>query len=575
VFSPHDPGTLYAGGNCVFRTRDEGMNWERISPDLSLNERKRQGASGGPITRESAGAEVHATCACVVESPHRRDEIWASTDDGLVHVTRDGGKSWKDVTPKGMPELAYVGCVEVSAHDADTIYVAATRYKLADYRPHLFKSTDGGRSWKSINGNLPKDEISRVVRADAVAKGLLYVGTETGIHFSLDDGTTWTRMTGLPNVPVYDMKLKDSDLVAATHGRSFWILDDVTALRGLADGRKGTRLFAPRTAIRTKLHWSAGANVRTGVAYGPAFGIDGSTVMVERADGTRYREHLDVGENPPNGAIVYYWLSEKDTGPVTLTFRDSSGRKIVDCKSNDTSLSPARRPDAKPGLNRFVWDMKYPGPTRLDYGLAPPRPKPLAPDPENPPGPTVVPGTYGVELTVGEKGNSKIQAAKFTVVRDPRLPTTAAEYAAQFGLHKELIASVSKLKQAVNRLRKMKRQLEEATGHLGRSERALKNRAEGIVRKLSAIESVMVDPHRKSVRDILRNPAGLNDTLIDMVAMATTADRPPTTQTREVSREVMAKVDSEVAKFEALVKSDIAQLNAALAKARVKHVMAD
>ena len=435
VFSPHDPGTLYAGGNCVFRTRDEGMNWERISPDLSLNDRKRQGASGGPITRESAGAEVHATCACVVESPHRRDEIWASTDDGLVHVTRDGGKSWKDVTPKGMPELAYVGCVEVSAHDADTIYVAATRYKLADYRPHLFKSTDGGRSWKSINGNLPKDEISRVVRADAVAKGLLYVGTETGIHFSLDDGATWTRMAGLPNVPVYDMKLKDSDLVAATHGRSFWILDDVTALRGLAEaGRKGTRLFAPRTAIRTKLHWSAGANVRTGVAYGPAFGIDGSTVMVERADGTRYREHLDVGENPPNGAIVYYWLSEKDTGPVTLTFRDSSGRKIVDCTSNDTSLSPARRPDAKPGLNRFVWDMKYPGPTRLDYGLAPPRPKPLAPDPDNPPGPTVVPGTYGVELTVGEKGNSKSHAAKFTVVKDPRLPTTAAEYAAQFGL---------------------------------------------------------------------------------------------------------------------------------------------
>jgi photosystem II stability/assembly factor-like uncharacterized protein len=575
VFSPHDPGTLYAGGNCVFRTRDEGMNWERISPDLSLNDRKRQGASGGPITRESAGAEVHATCACVVESPHRRDEIWASTDDGLVHVTRDGGKSWKDVTPKGLPELAYVGCVEVSAHDADTIYVAATRYKLADYRPHLFKSTDGGRSWKSINGNLPKDEISRVVRADPVAKGLLYVGTETGIHFSLDDGATWTRMAGLPNVPVYDMKLKNSDLVAATHGRSFWILDDVTALRGLADGRKGTRLFAPRTAIRTKLHWSAGANVRTGVAYGPAFGIDGSTVMVERADGTRYREHLDVGENPPNGAIVYYWLSEKDTGPVTLTFRDSSGRKIVDCKSNDTSLPPARRPDAKPGLNRFVWDMKYPGPTRLDYGLAPPRPKPLVPDPENPPGPTVVPGSYGVELTVGEKGSSKSHSAKFTVAKDPRLPTTAAEYGAQFALHKDLIASVSKLKQAVNRLRKMKRQLEEATGHLGKGERALKNRAETIVRKLSAIESVMVDPHRKSVRDVLRNPAGLNDTLIDMVAMATTADRPPTTQTTEVSREVMAKVDSEVAKFEALVKDDIAQLNAALAKAKVKHVTAE
>ncbi len=572
VFSPHDPGTLFVGGNCVFRTRDEGMSWERISPDLSLNDRARQGASGGPITRESAGAEVHATCACVVESPHRRGEIWASTDDGLVHVTRDGGKSWKDVTPKAMPELAYVGCVEVSPHDPDTIYVAATRYKLADYRPHLFRSTDGGRSWKSINGNLPKDEISRVVRADLGAKGLLYVGTETGIHFSLDDGETWTKTTGLPNVPVYDMKLKDTDLVVATHGRSFWILDDVTALRGLASGRRGTRLFPPRTAIRTKLHWSSGANVRHGISYGPAFGIDGSTVMVDRPDGTRVREHLDVGENPPNGAIVYYWLAEAAKEPVTLTFRDSSGRKIVAIASNDESVAAPRRPGTKAGLNRFVWDMKYPGPTKLDYSLAPARPKPLAPDPENPPGPTVVPGTYGVELSVGGKAAAPL--AKFTVVKDPRLPTTPAEYAAQFALHRDLVASLSKLKEALNRLRRVKRQLGEVSDRTGKGERALKKQADAIVKRLSDIEAVMVDPQRKSVRDVLRNPAGLNDTLFDMIAMATTADRPPTSQTTAVSREVMAKVDEQVAKFEAIAKSDIATLNKALAKARVQHLVA-
>jgi photosystem II stability/assembly factor-like uncharacterized protein len=575
VFSPHDATTLYVGGNCVFRTRNEGMDWQRISPDLSLNERKRQGASGGPITRESAGAEIHATCASVAESPHRRGEIWASTDDGLVHVTRDDGKSWKNVTPRAMPELAYVGCVEISPHDPDTVYVAATRYKLADYKPYLFKSSDGGRSWKSINGNLPVDEISRVVRADPVAKGLLYVGTETGIHFSLDDGQSWTRMSGLPVVPVYDLKLKDSDLVAATHGRSFWILDDVTALRGLAGksvGRKSTRLFAPRTAIRTKLHWSAGANVRSGISYGPAFGIDGSTVMVDRPDGTRSREHLDVGENPPIGAVVYYWLAEDAKGPVTLTFRDQAGRKIIAYASNDEAVPPPRRPGTKAGLNRYVWDMKYPGPTKLDYALAPARPKPLVPDPENPPGPTVVPGTYGVELSVGDK--DKAQSAKFTVVKDPRLPTTQAEYAAQFTLHRELVASLSKLKQVVNRLRQVKRQLGETASNLAKSERALKTRATAIAQKLMAIETVMVDPQRKSVRDVLRNPAGLNDTLFDMVAMATTADRPPTSQTTEVSREVMAKVDSEIAKFEALVKGDIAQFNAALAKARVRHVTA-
>ncbi|MBI3198223.1 MAG: glycosyl hydrolase [Rhodospirillales bacterium] len=573
VFSPHDAGTLYVGGNCVFRTRNEGMDWEKISPDLSLNDRARQGHSGGDITRESAGAEVHATCACVVESPHRAGEIWASTDDGLVHVTRDGGKSWKNVTPRAMPELAYVGCVEISAQDADTIYVAATRYKLADYRPHIFKSSDGGKSWKSIKGNLPSNEITRVVRADPLAKGLLYIGTETGVFFSLDDGEHWMRMGGgFPIVPVYDLKLKDADLVAATHGRSFWILDDVTALRGLAKsaGRKSTRLFAPRTAIRTKLHWSAGANVRGGIAYGPAFGIDGSTVMVERPDGTRVREHLDVGENPPNGAIVYYWLAEDAKEAVTLTFRDSSGRKIVSYASDAKDAPPARKPGTKAGLNRFVWDMKYPGPAKLDYDLAPPRPKPLAPDPENPPGPTVIPGTYGVDLAIG----AKAQSASFTVVKDPRLATTTADYAAQFALHKELVASLSKLKQALNRLRKMKRQLGEVADRMPKSERALRNRAAAIGQKLSDIERVMVDPQRKSVRDVLRNPAGLNDTLFDMIAMTTTADAAPTSQTRAVSREVMDKVDSEVDRFEALVKGEIAPLNAALAKARIGHVAA-
>jgi photosystem II stability/assembly factor-like uncharacterized protein len=573
VFSPHDAGTLYVGGNCVFRSRDEGMSWQRISPDLSLNDRARQGASGGPITRESAGAEVHATCACVAESPHRPGEIWASTDDGLVQVTRDDGKNWENVTPAGMPKLAYVGCVEVSPHDPDTIYVSATRYKLSDYKPYLFKSTNGGRSWTSINGDLPRDEISRVVRADPVAKGLLFVGTETGIHFSLDDGRHWTRMAGLPNVPVYDLKLKDSDLVAATHGRSFWIMDDVSALRGMASnqkagGKHATQLFAPRTAIRTKLHWSAGANVRQGIAYGPAFGIDGSTVLVERPDGTRVREHLDVGENPPNGAIVWYWLAEAAKEPVTLTFRDSRGRKIATLASNDDSLPPARRPGARTGLNRYVWDLKYPGPTRLDYGLAPARPKPLMPDPDNPPGPTIVPGSYSVDLSVGGKS----QSAKFTVVKDPRLPTTQAEYETQFTLHREIVASISKLKKAVNRLRLTKQQLAEVAKRAEKS--ALKKGARSIVDKLSAIERVMVDPEKKSVRDVLRNPAGLNDTLMDMVAMATTADRPPTSQTAAVSREVMAKVDSEVAKFEKLVAGDIAKLNAELAKARIKHVAA-
>ena len=347
------------------------MSWRAITPDLTLNDRKRQNTSGGtdhPRDRRRRGLR-DLRLRRRIAAPPRRDLGLDRRRPGACHAR--WRQDWKNVTPKDLPELAYVGCVEVSAHDADTVYVAATRYKLADYRPYLFKSTDDGRTWKSINGNLPKDEISRVVRADPVAKGLLYVGTETGIHFRLDDGGDWTRMNGLPRAGLR-LEVKDSDLVAATHGRSFWILDDLTPLRGLVDGRKSTRVFAPRTAIRTKLHWSAGANVRTGIAYGPAFGIDGSTVMVERADGTRYREHLDVGENPPNGAIVYYWLAEDAKEAVTLTFRNSAGRKIIEYASNDEALPPPRRPGTKAGLNRYVWDMKYPGPTdaRLRSGAA-------------------------------------------------------------------------------------------------------------------------------------------------------------------------------------------------------------
>jgi hypothetical protein len=418
------------------------MSWEEISPDLSLNDIARQGPSGGDITHENGGAEVHATCASLVPSPHRRDEIWASTDDGLVHVTRDDGKSWQNVTPPGMPELAYVGCVEISPHDADTIYLAATRYKLADYKPYLFRSTDGGRTFASINGDFPSGEITRVVRADPARKGLLFVGTETGVYCSLNDGRSWMRMGGgLPVVPVYDLKIKGTDLVAGTHGRSFWILDDITPLRGLVDGSHGSRLFQPRTTVRTKLHFGALRSLRpSGVAHALAPGVGGGIRTFRKPDGTSGREYLDVGENPPNGAIVYYWLDEGVSSPVSLAVYDEGGAAIANFRSDDSSLPAAKRPSVSPGLNRFVWDLKYPGPETLDTGLAPLRNKPLAEPADPPAGPTVVPGQYRVEMSLG----SQTMAAEFSIVKDPRLSTTPEGYRQQFELVRELTASLGR-----------------------------------------------------------------------------------------------------------------------------------
>src|SRR6516164_6990701 len=320
-----------------------------------------------------------------------------------------------------MPDLAYVGCVEISPHDADTIYLAATRYKLADYRPYLFRSTDGGRSFQSINGDFPEGEITRVVRADPVRQGLLFAGTETGVYCSIDDGQSWMRMGGgLAVAPVYDLKIKGADLVAGTHGRSFWILDDITPLRSLADGGDGCLLFPPRTTVRTKLHFGALRSLRpSGVALGVAPGIGGGIRTFRQPDGTSGREYLDVGENPPNGAIVYYWLDDGISGPVSLAFYDEGGAAVASFCSNDSSLPAPRRPSVRPGLNRFVWDLKYPGPEPLDKSLAPPRNKPLAERADPPAGPTVVPGQYCVEMALG----SETMTAQFSVVKDPRLST--------------------------------------------------------------------------------------------------------------------------------------------------------
>ncbi len=561
VFSPHDSGTLYAGGNHVFRSRDEGMSWEEISPDLSLNDKSRQGHSGGEITRESAGAEVHATCASIAPSPHRPEEVWASTDDGLVHVTRDGGKSWRNVTPSAMPELAYVGCVEVSPHDPDTVYLAATRYKLADYRPYLFRSTDGGRRFESINGDFPDNEITRVVRADPVRKGLLFVGTETGVYFSLNDGRNWTRMGGgLPVVPVYDLKIKGADLVAGTHGRSFWILDDITPLRRIEGSEQGCRLFEPRTTVRYKLHFGALRNLRSsGVAFAVAPGLGGGIRTYRKPDGTTGREYLDVGENPPNGAIVYYWLADGVSAPLSLTFRDASGAEIASFRSDDSALAAAKRPPVKPGLNRFVWDLKYPGPETLDPSLAPPRNKPLAEPAEPPTGPTVVPGRYRVELSVG----SDTSAAEFMVVKDPRLATTPEAYHEQFELVRALTASLGKVHGTVNRIRRVKQRLGVLGADSASAPRDLAARAAAVAEQLSAVEAVLVDVHRESDRDVLRNPAGLNDTIADLISTVSTADAAPTKQAAAVSRETMARVDAEVGKVDRLVATEVAAVTQA------------
>ena len=562
LFSPHDCNTLYVGGNHVFKTQDEGMSWECISPDLSRNDITKLDYSGGPLTNDSAGAEQYASCASVVESIHRQGELWASTDDGLVHVTRDGGKNWKDVTPKDMPEWAYVGNVEISVHDPDVIYLSATRFKISDYKPYLFRSGDGGVTWKSISKSFPQSEITRVIRSDIEKKGLLFVGTETGIFVSLNDGESWQRMNGkFPVVPVYDLKIKDSDLVVATHGRSFWILDDITPFRDVGSSIDEVLLFNPRSTIRQNLNWSAGLFNGDGKDYSPAFGVQGASYISNLPDGTTKRKHLDTGENPPNGAIIYYWLDKAGSeSGVSISIKDHNGNVIAKFDS-DASKSPAKRnPSIKEGFNCFVWDLTEDSPIKIDKELENRKYKPFAKGEGGPPpGAKVIPGTYTLQLTAqGETNETYLE-----VVKDPRINTSDEDFRLQHALYSKICSKLSELNIAVNRIRLMKQQLNNIHKIIPEQGEV----AGKLVSDLELIEGVLVDVKRETPRDVLRHPAGLDDTLIKLLDVVKISDSKPPAQAHEVSDDIFGKVDLLMEQLDSLVEGKITKFNGAIAKA--------
>ncbi|MGH7868526.1 MAG: WD40/YVTN/BNR-like repeat-containing protein, partial [Candidatus Dormibacteraceae bacterium] len=343
MISPHDPNVIYAGGQVLFRSSDGGTSWSIISPDLTRNDKSKQGSSGGPLTQDNTSVEYYDTIFAIAESPVTKGEIWVGSDDGLVHVTRDDGKSWTDVTPPQMPAWSRVDLIEASPYDAATAYLAIDRHKLDDLKPYIYVTRDYGKSWSEITNGIPATSFVHAVREDPVKRGLLYAGTETGVFVSFDDGARWQSLQlNLPTAPVRDLVVKRDDLVAATHGRAFWILDDISPLRQWSSQitKSDVYLFKPSVAYRN--HSGGGFPV-----HGP------------------------YGQNPPGGAVVYYYLKSAP-GPkddVRLEILDSQS-KVVRSYSNKKPKEKAsplasESPDfsqsgetlpVKPGLNRFAWD---------------------------------------------------------------------------------------------------------------------------------------------------------------------------------------------------------------------------
>ena len=597
AFSPHDSGIVYACGNHVFRTNNEGHSWERISPDLTRADESKLDVSGG-LTIDSSGAEHYACISTFAESPHQSGIFWTGSDDGLVHTSRDGGKNWQNITPPNLPEWSYIFCIEASVHDPETIFLSATRYKLNDYRPLLYKSTDGGKKWSSINGDYPETEISRVIREDPTCPGLLFVGSETGIFMSTNSGKNWQKLGGnFPVVPVYDMKIKQDDLVVGTHGRSFWILDDLTPLRKFArktSGKKkkgsgGVQFFPPRTTFRRTLNWSVNLFLGDGKNYSPDFGMPGTHYEETTPEGEKRFRYLDMGENPPEGVIVNYFLESEPQEPLELVILDAGGEEIERFTSKKSATDPKdieskdedEKPSlpAKPGFNRFVWNMRYPGPeVKIDKALEKPAYKPLGRGEGFPAGgPIAPPGKYQVQL----KTSSAEITHSFEITKDPRLKTSAKDFAQQFELWSEITNRVSATNSAINKVRKINLQITELLGREiftrsapEKSLIAVKKATESLMNKLSQIENQLTQNQYETPSDRLRHPTMLKQRMEALVSVVSISDAAPPQQAYAVYEDLSSKIGDQLALLSKLEKQDLPRVNKQIEQAGIPKLQA-
>jgi photosystem II stability/assembly factor-like uncharacterized protein len=596
LFSPHDQNTLHAAGNVLFRSLNDGQSWEVISPDLTRNDKSRQRASGGPITKDNTSIEYYDTIFTVMESPVQKGVIWTGSDDGLVHVTRDAGKNWANVTPPAglMPEWIQINSVEASPNDAATAYIAATMYKWDDYKPYLYKTSDYGKTWKKITDGIPNTAFTRVIREDPNKRGLLYAGTETGIYVSFDDGARWQPMQfNLPVVPITDLAIhkREQDLVAATQGRSFWVFDDLPIIHQLMDVGgmnvvKQTKLFQPKNPYRRQ----GGAGLQL-----PATST--------------------IGRNPANGAVVYYSLKTKPTTDVVLEFLDSSGKSIQrftsrvpksepsptptsaaspDVSSEASSLptpspspgttvqpsptpapgtaqvqTPPEEPQAPSGeesesfggarqprvttdvgLNRFVWDLRYPESVRFPGMIL------WAGEVR---GPHVVPGMYQVRLTV----DGKTMSETFEVKPDPRLATSPGDYAKQVELGLRIRDKVTETHNAIIQIREVRKQVDDLLKRIAGQPgfKVIDDAATTLKKNLSAVEESLYQTKNQSSQDPLNYPIRLNNKLAALAGVVSSADAAPTEQSYAVYDELVVQSDAQLGKLTQIMKNDVAAFN--------------
>ena len=545
VFSPYDPKTMYATSNFVHKTTNGGQSWEVISPDLTRADTSTLKSSGGEITKDNTGAETFGTIFTFAESPVQKGVFWAGSDDGYMHISTDGAQHWQKLDIKGLPDWALMSMVEASHFDAGAAYLAANRYKLDDQKPYIFRTKDFGKTWTKITEGLPEAAYVRVVREDPTHKGLLFCGTEIGVFFSLNDGTTWQPLQAdLPLTPIHDLQIqvRERDLCIATHGRGFWILDNLEPLYQLYKDpsviSKKTHLFQPEDA------WRVG-----GGSFPNAI-------------------KQQVGENAPNGVLVNYIFKEKPKEEVLLRFLSENGDSIItfssvkDRKGKALDINRAffqkekiERQGVAPvnvGMNTFVWDMRAADAVDTD--------PPALMWAASIAGPKVPPGKYFVEMVVGKEIISK---QPFEIRRDPRIETTDADIAASFKYQIQVRDKLSETHAAVNELRLVRKQINDymATVTDSTFRKDIEKVSKPLLDSLSKVEDELIQHRAKAPQDLLALPIKLNNKVAGLKGVAESADGKPTAQLGTALGELTPLIDHQLKTLKKVLDEEVPKFN--------------
>ena len=528
-FSPHNSKKMYAFSNHVHVTENEGQSWEIISPDLTRNIAQKLKSSGGPITQDNTGVEYYCTLFAGGESNIRSGLIWVGSDDGLIHLTKDGGKTWTNVTPKNMPEWMMINSIDPSPFEPGTCYVAGTKYKTGDFKPYLYRTKNYGENWELITNNIKNENFTRVLRADPDKKGLLYAGTESGLYISFDDGNSWKPFQqNLPIVPITDLTIKDKSLIVATQGRSIWMIDDLSVLHQLPSSNKDPYLYKPKATYRLK--------------------------------GSGGKSSLTMGTNKPNGVEVHFYIPSynENSDIVELSFHDEQGNEIKKFSTSDEN----NKLKIKEGGNLFVWDYKYPGAEKFDGMI-------MWSASLN--GAKAVPGKYQVRLSI----NNFLSQSSFEILKSPNSESSVNEMREQFNFVNQINKTISKAHQSIKKIRKTKLKLTEFLNTFSdnKDAKSIIEKANFLIDSLSKVENMLYQTKNESRQDPLNFPIKLTNKLGHIANLVTMNDFPPTDQDKKLMVELTEKIDKEIEIFNKLMTNDVSEFNLSFKKLQLDYLL--